>query len=680
MADVLIYCPTPFTLPPGDTPARDFLEPRSHHPGRPPLDASDYAAYDKHTLFHDVFLAGKEILAIGPPLLNLAPIVQPIRCRASLPGEPPSAPLPGHLQQRERCYVHRFRLPAALRDEERLRVRIELATGHALEATLQRPALARVFLQFATLQKDNAFAWIADWLRYAARSGVDRVLLYDNASADAETLPERLGALEGVPAIVLVHWPYAYGPTRSYHNRFAQASQLNHAHECLGEAEWTGHFDLDEYPVTGKGRSLCDLLRDQSARTGLLRIDSFWAPRLDVGRTATVPAARSLAGTDHGANENERTDAAEAAPPTARDFAFRERAPRAKAHKYLVRGTALREARVHNARLCLGWWRRRPATETLAFIHFKALSTDWKGWGRTASETLDPTLHVVDERVAAVLATIPVFVAGPGPRSIDLPGCPPASSPDRAIVPVRDTESFMKVLLVEDSESLQRSLGTGLARCGFVLDQARDGHEALAFLAGGGYDVVVLDLMVPGIDGFELLARLRRRGDATFVLILSARDRIEDRVRGLDLGADDYLVKPFAFDELVSRLRALGRRERTEDRCGETILRRGGLALDTIGRSVTWEGSPVALTPSELTLLEVMLRRPDRVFTHDQLIDRVYPSERQVTRNALEAHVSTLRRRLRAAGVPDLIETRRGFGYLVSSRPAGEPPERAAAR
>ena len=225
----------------------------------------------------------------------------------------------------------------------------------------------------------------------------------------------------------------------------------------------------------------------------------------------------------------------------------------------------------------------------------------------------------------------------------------------------------MKVLLVEDSESLQRSLGAGLGRSGFVLDQARDGYEAQAFLQAGGYDVVVLDLMIPGIDGFELLARLRRRGDATFVLILSARDRIEDRVRGLDLGADDYLVKPFAFDELVSRLRALARRERVPGQGGDKTLRHGALVLDTVARSVSWEGQVLALTPSELTLLEVLLRRPDQVFTHDQLIDRVYPSERAVTRNALEAHVSTLRRKLRAAGAPSLIETRRGFGYLVPS-------------
>ena len=233
----------------------------------------------------------------------------------------------------------------------------------------------------------------------------------------------------------------------------------------------------------------------------------------------------------------------------------------------------------------------------------------------------------------------------------------------------------MKVLLVEDSESLQRSLGTGLRNSGFVLDQARDGFEAIAFLDMGGYDVLILDLMIPGIDGFEVLTRLRRRGDATFVLILSARDRIEDRVRGLDLGADDYLVKPFAFDELVSRLRALVRRERAPDgRDIGAILRYGDLILDSSARTARWQEHMLPLTPSELMLLEVLVRRPDQVFTHDQLINRVYPTERVVTRNALEAHVSTLRRKLRAVGAPPIIETRRGFGYVVPARGCDSSP------
>ena len=224
----------------------------------------------------------------------------------------------------------------------------------------------------------------------------------------------------------------------------------------------------------------------------------------------------------------------------------------------------------------------------------------------------------------------------------------------------------VKVLLVEDSESLQRSLGIGLVNSGFVLDRARDGYEARAFLDAGGHDVVVLDLMIPGIDGFELLARMRRRGDATPVLVLSARDRVEDRVRGLDLGADDYLVKPFAFDELVSRLRALGRRARPEVPLAEPVLRHGALALDTHARRASWAGRELALTPSELTLLETLLRGAGRVHTHEHLIGRVYPSGHAVGRNALEAHVSTLRRKLRAAGAPRVVETRRGFGYVVA--------------
>lgn len=223
----------------------------------------------------------------------------------------------------------------------------------------------------------------------------------------------------------------------------------------------------------------------------------------------------------------------------------------------------------------------------------------------------------------------------------------------------------MKILLVEDSESLQRTLGSGLRNSGFTLDQAFDGTDASAFIEHGIYDVIVLDLMIPGIDGLELLARLRRRGDRTFVLILSARDGIEDRVRGLDLGADDYLVKPFSFDELVSRLHALGRRDRPGDESIDSRLTAGELALDARTGIVSWRDTELPLTRHEATLLEVLLRRRGQVFSHDQLIDRVYPSDRVVTRNALEAHVSSLRRKLRDAGVPSLIQTRRGFGYCA---------------
>ena len=220
----------------------------------------------------------------------------------------------------------------------------------------------------------------------------------------------------------------------------------------------------------------------------------------------------------------------------------------------------------------------------------------------------------------------------------------------------------MKILLVEDSERLQRSLSTGLKQHGFTLDQAFDGEQALAYIAVNQYQAIILDLMLPKVDGLTVLTKLRKQGKDCHVLILSANDQTEDRVRGLDLGADDYLVKPFAFDELVSRLNALNRR-----RSGvkNPVIEIEGIKLDSVGRQVSYADDVVALTPHEYQILDFLARRRGRVFSHDQLIDHLYDASSYVTRNAVEAHISSLRKRLDAAGAPKLIKTRRGFGYLV---------------
>ena len=220
----------------------------------------------------------------------------------------------------------------------------------------------------------------------------------------------------------------------------------------------------------------------------------------------------------------------------------------------------------------------------------------------------------------------------------------------------------MKLLLVEDSERLQRSLSTGLQKHGYAVDQAYDGVEALAFTSVNHYEAIILDLMLPKLDGLTVLKQLRDRGNDSHVLILSANDQTEDRVRGLDLGADDYLVKPFSFDELISRLRALNRR-----RSGikNPVIEIDGVRLDTVARQVSFSNTPVPLTPQEYRLLEFLALRRGRVFSHDQLIDQLYDANSYVTRNAVEAHISALRKRLKAAGAPKLVKTRRGFGYLI---------------
>jgi two-component system copper resistance phosphate regulon response regulator CusR len=220
----------------------------------------------------------------------------------------------------------------------------------------------------------------------------------------------------------------------------------------------------------------------------------------------------------------------------------------------------------------------------------------------------------------------------------------------------------MRLLLVEDSQRLQRSLTTGLQKNGFTVDQALDGEEALAYIATNQYEAIILDLMLPKIDGLSVLSRLRGAGNDTNVLILSARDQTEDRVRGLDLGADDYLVKPFSFDELVSRLRALSRRRSGEK---NPVIEVDGVKIDTVARQVSFADTPIALTPHEYRLLEFLCHRRGRVYSHDQLIDQLYDASSYVTRNAVEAHISSLRKRLKQAGAPQLVKTRRGFGYLI---------------
>lgn len=220
----------------------------------------------------------------------------------------------------------------------------------------------------------------------------------------------------------------------------------------------------------------------------------------------------------------------------------------------------------------------------------------------------------------------------------------------------------MKLLLVEDSERLQRSLSMGLKKHGFTVDQAFDGEEALSYIAANQYEVIILDLILPKIDGLSVLSKLRGDGNDCHVLILSANDQTQDRVRGLDLGADDYLVKPFSFDELVSRLRALNRR-----RSGvkNPVIEIDGIKIDSVARQVSFADMPIPLTPHEYRLIEFLARRRGRIYSHDQLIDQLYDASSYVTRNAIEAHISSLRRRLTAAGAPKLVKTRRGFGYLI---------------
>jgi DNA-binding response OmpR family regulator len=222
----------------------------------------------------------------------------------------------------------------------------------------------------------------------------------------------------------------------------------------------------------------------------------------------------------------------------------------------------------------------------------------------------------------------------------------------------------MKLLVVEDSERLRRSLGQGLSRAGFAVDLTADGLEGLAFAEANDYDVIVLDLLLPGLDGLAVLRSLRRQGKNTHVLILSARDQVEDRIRGLEQGADDYLVKPFSFDELCARVRALVRR-RYEAK--DPVLGLAGLELDTARRQVSRGGRALPLTPSEYALLELLALRRGRVVTRDQILHHIYDSTAEVSSNVVDVLVCSLRKKVQPEDAPPLIVTRRGLGYLIEA-------------
>jgi two-component system response regulator MprA len=223
----------------------------------------------------------------------------------------------------------------------------------------------------------------------------------------------------------------------------------------------------------------------------------------------------------------------------------------------------------------------------------------------------------------------------------------------------------MHLLLVEDDPRLQRVLRRLLEDDRHVVEVAPDGRTALELVeATEGIETVILDLGLPDISGLEVARRLRRDGRDLTILMLTARDTVNDRVTGLDAGADDYLVKPFAYEELSARLRALARRLEPGARRPEPVLAAGPIALDERSRRVTVEGRAVELSPREFSLLECFLRHPGQSLTRDQLLDQAWPFSVAVTPNAVDAYVHYLRTKLGEAG--RWIETVRGVGYRLA--------------
>ena len=220
----------------------------------------------------------------------------------------------------------------------------------------------------------------------------------------------------------------------------------------------------------------------------------------------------------------------------------------------------------------------------------------------------------------------------------------------------------MRILVVDDEPAVRDSLERALRLEGYAVDLAGDGVEGLARLADRPADAIVLDLLMPEMDGLELCRRVREAGDQTPILVLTARDRVTDRVAGLDAGADDYLVKPFALDELRARLRALLRRAHNPV---EVPLRFNGISLEPDTHEVSHEGRRVELTRTEFELLRLFLEHPRQVLTRPVIFERVWGYDFGRSSNSLEVYIGYLRRKLEAAGEPRLIQTVRGVGYVL---------------
>ena len=223
----------------------------------------------------------------------------------------------------------------------------------------------------------------------------------------------------------------------------------------------------------------------------------------------------------------------------------------------------------------------------------------------------------------------------------------------------------MRILIAEDDEVLADGLILAMQQAGYAVDRVGDGSEADTILKGGQpFDLVILDIQLPKLDGFSVLRNLRERKQQVPVIILTARDRVEDRVKGLDLGADDYLSKPFNLQELEARSRALLRR----GQCGTNpLLACGLLTFDSVERRAAIEGKPLDLTTRELGVLEALMLRVGRVISKEKLLERIYSYSEEASNNAIEVYIHRLRKKIAPAGVT--IHTIRGLGYVIDNLP-----------
>jgi DNA-binding response OmpR family regulator len=231
----------------------------------------------------------------------------------------------------------------------------------------------------------------------------------------------------------------------------------------------------------------------------------------------------------------------------------------------------------------------------------------------------------------------------------------------------------MRLLVVEDSQRLRETLVDGLRVAGYAVDAVSDGREGLTYARAVEYDLIVLDIMLPELDGLTMLRRFREAQGRAPVLILSALDRVEHRVQGLRGGADDYLVKPFGFEELLARIEALCRRAHGVT---ASVISVGDVQLDLSAKVFRVLGRELVLAPREYAILEYLFLNIGRVLSRAELEEHVYAADRQVWSNAVDSAIAAIRRRLASAGAANLIQTRRGHGYLVEHRDAASDEER----
>jgi two-component system, OmpR family, response regulator MprA len=236
---------------------------------------------------------------------------------------------------------------------------------------------------------------------------------------------------------------------------------------------------------------------------------------------------------------------------------------------------------------------------------------------------------------------------------------------ERAAVSLAPPPVRGRLLVVDDDPDVRDSLERALRHAGYAVTTAVHGADALDSVARSPVDLIVLDVLMPMMDGFDACRRLRERGDATPVLVLTARDAVDDRVTGLEVGADDYLVKPFALRELMARVRALLRRSGSR----HDVLGYADLTLDVTTRTVTRDGQVIGLTKIEFGLLELMLRHAEQVLSYDVILERVWGYGEAPASNALQVFVGFLRRKLEDAGRPRLVHNVRGVGYVLRAAP-----------